>query len=210
MNLRFPWQATVVTVCALLLTACMSTAPVSLYVLQPASQERLGPDFVDFAEMILIMPVQLTPQVQNQGLLVRRADGELHTSPGHLWAGPLDEQIGASLAAALRGLLGTDQVAVFPGPRFATTRYQVEVEVTNFSDNSGSFTVRAVYTVSDTVSRKMLARHAFDRTLAVDAAGHAGSVAAASRAVDALSQEIATSLLGAERSRRATSLSPAP
>ena len=160
--------------------------------------------------MILILPVRLAPQLQERGLLVRRADGGLRTAPGHLWAGPLDEQIGASLAAGLRGLLGTEQVAVFPGPRFAVTRYQVEVEVTEFSGDAGSFTLQAVYTVSDALHRRMLVRHAFHRTLPVDAPDHAGSVAAAARAVDGLSREVAATLLAAERPPRPGVPSHAP
>ena len=214
MNLRLARHAGPLLLGALLLAACLPAvrppAPVSLYTLQPARQERLAPDFAAFTEMILIMPVRLAPQLQERGLLVRRTDGELRTSPGHLWAGPLDEQIGASLAAGLRGLLGTEQVAAFPGPRFAATRYQVEVEVTEFSGDAGSFTLQAVYTVSDAAARRMLARHACHRTLPIDAPDHAGSVAAASRAVDGLSREVAATLLAAERPPRPGVPSHAP
>jgi len=206
MTLHLARHAVPLLLGVLLLVACLPAArppgPISLYTLQPARQERLAADFADFAEMILILPVRLAPQLQERGLLVRRTDGELRTAPGHLWAGPLDEQIGASLAAGLRGLLGTEQVAVFPGPRFAVTRYQVEVEVTEFSGDAGSFTLQSVYTVSDVRHRRMLARHAFHRTLPVDAPDHAGSVAAASRAVDGLSREVAATLLAAERPPR--------
>lgn len=204
MNLRLGRHAVPLLLTALLLAACLPSAgppaPVSLYTLQPARQERLAPDFADFAEMILILPVRLAPPLQERGLVVRRADGGLRTAPGHLWAGPLDEQIGASLAAGLRDLLGTEQVAVFPGPRFAVTRYQVEVEVTGFSGDAASFTLQAVYTVSDALHRRMLARRAFQQTLPVEAPDHAGTVTAAARAVDGLSREVAAALLAVRRS----------
>jgi uncharacterized lipoprotein YmbA len=204
MNLRLVRHAPVLLLTAVLLVACLPSArppaPVLLYTLQPARQERLAADFADFTEMILILPVRLAPQLQERGLVVRRADGGLRTAPGHLWAGPLDEQIGASLAAGLRDLLGTEQVAVFPGPRFAVTRYQVEVEVTGFSGDAASFTLQAVYTVSDALHRRMLARRAFQQTLPVEAPDHAGTVTAAARAVDGLSREVAAALLAARRS----------
>lgn len=208
-------HAAALLVCTLLLAACLPgggpPGPVTLYTLRPAGTvQPVGNAFADFTEMVLIMPVRLAPQLQGSGLVVRQAGGEVRTAPGHLWAGPLDEQIAAALVADLQDLLATEHVAVAPGPRFAATRYQVELEVDDFSGDDRSFFVRAVYTVSDVVHRRMLARRAFHRTLPVPSPDHAGSVAAASQAMADLGREVAAALLAAERQPETTTRTHAP
>jgi hypothetical protein len=188
--------------CTVLLNACIS-APTAktLYTLQPVKQELLGRDFAGWGEMILLMPVRLAPQLQNRGLISQRSPTESMASIDHLWAGPLDQQIAVSLIGNLKELLGTDNLAIYPGPRFGATRYQVEVEISEFSGSEQSFTLRAVYTLSDSTSKTMLQRKSFLRTLAIDKPDHSGYVASASRAIGDLSKEMAIALLAARQSQ---------
>jgi len=188
--------------CTVLLNACIS-APTAktLYTLQPVKQELLGLDFVGFSDMILLMPVRLAPQLQNRGLISQRSATEFTASVDHLWAGPLDRQIAENLIGNLKELLGTDNLALYPGPRFGATRYQVEVEISEFSGSEQSFTLRAVYTLSDSASKTMLERKSFLKTLAIDKPDHSGYVESASRAIANLSKEVAVALLAARRSQ---------
>lgn len=45
----------------------------------------------------------------------------------------LDRQIGQRMTVALQQLLATDNIAQYPGPRYAVIGYQIEVEVQEFS-----------------------------------------------------------------------------
>lgn len=189
-------------VCALVLSACMAGPTANtLYTLQAAKQDRLGQEFSGFGEMILIMPVRLAPQLQGRGLISQRSATESKASLNHLWAGPLDQQIADNIVSNLKGFLGTDNVAVFPGPRFGVIRYQVEVEINDFSGTEQSFTTRAVCTLSDAASKTMLSRKSFQQTRNIDKPDHSGYVASAAQAIGALSKEVATALLAARQSQ---------
>jgi uncharacterized lipoprotein YmbA len=147
------------------------------------------------------MPVRLAPQLQNRGLVSQRSATEFTASIDHLWAGPLDQQIAVNLIGNLKELLGTDNLAIYPGPRFGATRYQVEVEISEFSGNEQSFTLRAIYTLSDNATKTMLQRKSFFRTLTIDKPVHSGYVESASRAIGDLSKEVAVALLAAHQSQ---------
>jgi hypothetical protein len=204
MNFRLPAVCTQwsLLVCALLLSACLApTTTNSLYTLQPIRQQPLGHEFSDFKEIILLMPVQLAPHLQGRGLINQRSSGEASASANHLWAGPLDQQIGQQIVANLKDLLATDNVAVYPGPRFGDLRYQLEVEMNEFSGNDGSFTTTAVYTLSDTTNKAILQRKTFRQTQPIDKRDYSGYVTSASQAIADLSKEAATALLAARRSQ---------
>lgn len=191
--------------CTLLLSACVfGPTTNTLYILQPVKQERLGRQFADFNEMIVIMPVRLAPQLQGRALVNQRSAMETRSSATHLWAGPLDQQIGENIVSNLKDLLGTDNIALYPGPRFGVTRYQVEVEINEFSGNGQSFILRAVYTVSDTASKTILARKSFRKTRPLDKPDYSSYVSAAAQTLGELSTEVATALLTARQFQPAT------
>jgi uncharacterized protein len=195
--------------CVLLLSACLApTATNTLYALQTIHQEPMGREFSDFEGIILVMPVQLAPHLQGRGLVSQRSSGEARTSATHLWAGPLDQQIGQQIAVHLKNLLATDNVAVYPGPRFGVIRYQLEVEMSEFSGNDRSFTAIAVYTISDTVARTIISRKTFHQTWPMDTPDYSGYVENASQAIADLSKEAAAVLLTARRSQTAPSARP--
>ncbi len=195
-------KLTSLLLCALLLSACIAGPTANtLYTLQPAKQDRLGQEFSGFGEMILIMPVRLAPQLQGRGLISQRSATESKASLNHLWAGPLDQQIAENIVSNLKDFLGTDNVAVYPGPRFGVIRYQVEVEINDFSGFEQSFTTRAVCTLSDASSKTMLSRKSFQQTRNIDKPDYSGYVERASQAIGALSKEVATALLAARQSQ---------
>ena len=188
--------------CALLLSACIAGPKANtLYTLQPAKQDRMSQEFSGFKEMILVMPVRLAPQLQGRGLVSQRSATESKASLSHLWAGPLDQQIAENIVSNLKNILGTDNVAVYPGPRFGVIRYQVEVEISDFSGFEQSFTTRAVCTLSDAASKTMLSRKSFQQTLNIDKSDYSSYVEKASQAIGDLSKEVATALLAARQSQ---------
>lgn len=187
--------------CAFLLGGCLTPTASTLYTLQPLRQPPLGAEFADFKEIVLLMPVQLAPQLQGRGLLNRQSSGASTASTTHLWAGPLDQQIGQQIVAALKDFLASDNIALYPGPRFATIRYQLEVEMSEFSGNGDTFSTIAVWTLSDAISKTILHRKTFRQTQPIDKPDYSGYVASASQAVANLSKEMAQALLAARRSQ---------
>lgn len=191
--------------CTALLTGCFSgPRPAPVYFLQTSTQQQLEPGLPGFAEMILVMPVRLAPQLQGRGLLLQDASGETMASLNHRWTGPLDQQIADTVSAELKSLLGTDHVSVYPGPRYGVTRYQLELEIHAFGAQAGLFTVQAVYTLNDAASKTMLQRKSFTTTQTMDNPDPSGYVAAASQAVAQLSRAAAEALIAAHRSQSIT------
>ena len=189
--------------CALLLSACIGSPTANtLYTLQPIHQPPLAPDFKDLSEMILILPIRLAPTLQGRGLVRQGSPVESRAAVNHLWAGPLDEQIAATVAANLKELLATANIAVYPGPRFGASRFQVEIEINEFSGPAQAFTLAAVYTISDSAARTILARKTFQQTRTIDKPDYSGYVESASQALGDLSREVAAALLATSPSTR--------
>ncbi len=192
------WNKVCLLLCPLMLSACIAGPTVNtLHTLQPVQQERLGGGLSDFNAMILVMPVRLAPQLQGRGLISQRSATESKASASHLWAGPLEQQIAENIAGNLKNLLGTDNVAVYPGPRYGVTRYQIEVEINQFSGQEQSFTTQAVYTLSYPAVKTILSRKTFQQTLPIDKPDYSGYVGTASKALGDLSKEMAAALLAA-------------
>ncbi len=192
----------VLSLLVFLLNACISRPTAStIYALQPVKQEPLNQQFADFKEMILLMPIRLAPQLQGRGLILQRSGSEYQSSANHLWAGPLNLQVADTIVGNLKHLLGTDNVAVFPGPRFGVTRYQIEVEINDFSGDKQSFTTRAVYTLSDTADKNIVSRKSFQQVRAIDKPDYSSYVSTASLAIGDLSKEVAAALLAARQSQ---------
>lgn len=183
--------------CALALSACLTgPRPVTLYTLQPLqpNQQQEMPDL--FADMIMVMPVRLAPQLRERGLLIQHSPLTSVALSSHLWAGPLDQQITSTITANLKKLMATDHVVAYPGPRFYAPRYQVEVELNEFSGDDYLFTIRAVATISDVDMKTIVSRKTFRQTQTINKPDYAGHVDAASRAIADLSREIAVALWG--------------
>ena len=192
--------------CLVFVSSCIATSkPTTLYTLQPAVLEKMSPQFDSFAHMILIMPVRLAPHLRNQGLLIRHSATESKASVSHLWAGPLDQQIAETLAANVKNLLGTSNISTYPGPRYGSARYQVEIDIADFSGDERTFSLQAVWTISDSVRKTLVSRKSFQVTRDIDKPDLSGYVASASSAISELSKEVATALLAAH-----TTLSPVP
>ncbi len=177
------------------LSGCISKpAPTTVYVLEPLPAGTRAIQTGQEAAMIMVMPVRLPPQLRQNSIVMEERGAAPQVVVGHLWAGPLDEQIGANLVANLQTLLASPNVALYPGPRYSKARYQVETEIIRFSGDSKEFTLRAVTTISDPLERRIISREAFDQTVTIEGMGYGAYVAAASKTLGLLSGNIAASL----------------
>lgn len=191
------WQP--LAVCLLLtlfLSGCFSRpAPITAYVLTPLPAETVvTASPIDISGLIMVMPVRLPPELRQKGIVVQETGSAPRTLVGQMWAGPLDEQISATLVANLQTLLGTANVAQYPGPRYSRPLLQVETEIIRFTGDSQHFTLRAVTTISDPKQRTILSRKIFTETLNLEDGGHPAYVAVASKVLGSWSTDIAASL----------------
>lgn len=95
-HLRHPPRYALLFFTALLLTACASS-PVILqqYVLSSASVQPM--DVSPGAPTIELKRVMLPDYLQSRGLVMQREDGTLSKASLHVWAQPLDQDIGAAI-----------------------------------------------------------------------------------------------------------------
>ncbi|MGD9950902.1 MAG: membrane integrity-associated transporter subunit PqiC [Desulfobulbus sp.] len=192
---RCPLQQLLLLGMIFLLFGCLpSNKTATLYSLQLVEQPPLRLQSPAPASMILIMPVRVAPHLQGRSLLYQQANGETLAAAAPLWSAALDKQIGQKVTTHLQRLLGSANVALFPGPRYGHALYQVEIEVQEFSGDGKIFSTLATYTLSDTVSKIILIRKNFHQNRSIDNPGYSGYVEAASRAVADLSREVAAAL----------------
>ena len=196
MNPCLPLSFKLLSICCLfLLNACFAgNKPATLYTLQPQAQTRLATLQSPAGGLIMIMPVRLAPQLQNRGLMLSTSALSAKASALHLWAGPLDQQIGETVAANLKTLLATENIATYPGPRYGTPQFQLELEIAGFSGDEHAFLLQATYTLSDVAAKRVVLRKAFKKNLQTATPDLSGFVDAASQALGDLSQEIAAAL----------------
>jgi uncharacterized lipoprotein YmbA len=138
------------------------------------------PVFTD-NRMILIGPVILPGQYVGSSIVTRSGTAVIKSSTIHLWAAPLDEQIAALISNQLATLLQSNNVAVYPGPRFADRSLQVELTMDRFSGSPGEdFTCSLTWTINDLQTRKIVRRERFTLTVPVTGNSYQEYVAAAS------------------------------
>ncbi|MFP3983873.1 MAG: membrane integrity-associated transporter subunit PqiC [Desulfurivibrionaceae bacterium] len=189
---------------ALLCGGCLGGGhPVEHYYLGAAVSESGAPLPKELklssGEFIAVGPVKLTPELKRAGIAVRTGDYRLRVSQTRVWAAPLEEMMAFSLARNLSILLDTDRVEVYPDPRYGEVRYQVELEVVEFSGGlKKGFDCEIIWTLSDDRKGGILTRKRFSRREPLEEEDYDAYVAAASRSLAALARDISTALPAAE------------
>ncbi len=179
---------------ALLLSSCMpSNPPATLYSLQLVNQPPVAQPHA-LPGMVLVMPVRVAPHLQSRSIQMQQHSGKTLAAASHLWTATLDKQIGQRITSELQTLLATDNIALFPGPRYGQFRLQVEVDIQEFSGDGHTFTTLATYTISDVRDKTIVLRKNFQQKRPVDKSGYTGYAETASQAVADLSREIAQAL----------------
>ena len=144
---------------------------------------------------VMFMPVGIPVQNKSMGIVTRPDAVSIHTSSTHLWAGPLQDQITATLAENIRiqGLVGS--VQVYPGSRYARPELLIELEILRFDGKlDEDFTCAATWTISDNRQKNHLDTLQFSITVPVNSGDYSAYVRAASTAISRLSEEIGLSL----------------
>jgi uncharacterized lipoprotein YmbA len=183
-------------VSTLVVHGCSTGPPARLYVLTALPRAESVPPATDGREMSIgVGPVELPQYVNRPQIVTGQQSSELHSAASAQWAEPLQDGFTRVLAENLSLLLATDRVAIFPWKTFAP-EYQVVVEVTHFlGQTGGEVSLVALWSILNKDGREALVSKKSSFHEATGSSEYEALAAAMSRAVAALSRDIAAALL---------------
>ncbi|MGE3536982.1 MAG: membrane integrity-associated transporter subunit PqiC [Candidatus Tectimicrobiota bacterium] len=182
--------------CLFGLVQCKAAPSPRLYLLEPLSPLSLtSPGRQRPGTMTLgVGPVELPHYTNRPAIVTGHAPAEVQRAFAEQWAEPLQENFTRVLAENLSRLLGVDRVWLFPW-KSSAPHYQVVVEVTHFlGDLGGEVSLVALWSILGQESGRALISQKFTAREATGTSGYAPLALAMSRAVAALSQDIAAAL----------------
>ncbi|MFC0399220.1 PqiC family protein [Paraburkholderia rhizosphaerae] len=170
----------------------------TFYTLSPdASLEHTG---APLRTAVVVGPVTIPELVDRPQLVTRVSDNEVALNEFARWGEPLKSGIARTIAADLGQLLGAEQVSVLGQAALVQEAYRVRVDIVRFDSAPGdAVTIDAQWVVR--VPGKALP--VSGRTVAREPVGTASDdalVAAHSRALAAVSRDIAAAIRGAQSS----------
>jgi uncharacterized protein len=176
------------------LVGCTAVKPSQFYILGPASNEAAAPTSAQ-APAVGVGPIALPRYLDRPQIAVRSGPYELRYSETHRWAEALHDIIAEVLAENLAVLVPTGKVAVFPWARSITIDYQVVADISQFeADAKGNVVLSVSWTLYRENTGEALTSKKTRITEATGGRGYTEIVAAQSRALAALSRDIATAI----------------
>jgi uncharacterized protein len=177
------------------LHGCASSPPTRFYVLPsligadtaaPAAQRDLT---------IGVGPVTLHPYLDRPQIVTRASRARLALGEFDQWGASLRDSVARALAENLSLLVPTDRVVLHPWSRATVPDYQVTMEVTQFDAGPGGEVVLAARWQILNADEKELVMRKSRLTAAAGGQEYEATVTAMGRTLDALSRDIAATLL---------------
>jgi uncharacterized lipoprotein YmbA len=172
------------------------TAPSRFYVLAPTvtAASPAPPAGEGRPVAIGLGPVRLPAYVDRPQIVTRRGPDEVDLAEFDRWAEPLADSVPRTVAMNLGALLPDDRIALFPWAGSRSVQYQVVIEIVRFDGALGeSAFLDARWRVLGP-DRKDVREGHFAGSEPAAGPGYAAVVAAMSRALGALSRDIAAAL----------------
>jgi len=180
-----------IAILCLMIAACGS-GPKSYYVLTAD-----GPVPSGGGAGIGVGPVAIAEYIDRPNLVLQEQANQLAIASDHRWAGALDASIARVTAANLGRRAGTGNVRVYPWPRDEGLRYQVTLDVRQFhGEADGHAVLEAGWRVYALPERRLIASRNFTGREALERDGYQPLVAAQSRLLSRMANDIAASLEG--------------
>jgi hypothetical protein len=185
----------------LTLAGCAETPPTRFYTLSPLEDAPGGTPPANLPELTVgVGPVTLPPYLDRPQLVTRAGGNRMVLADFDSWVEPLQGMFTRVLGENLALLLGTDDVLLLPQNRDFALDRQVEVDVTRFDvDNVGNAVLDAKWWVYGRDGDELLrsGRSTISEPAAVD--DYTAAAAALSRALGAMSTEIAQAIADSAR-----------
>jgi uncharacterized lipoprotein YmbA len=193
------FHAVIIALCvsSLLLFGCARSRPSKFYLLHPLQEAAIEKQSAHPLS-IGVGPVNLPDYLDRQQIVIRINPGEVRLAEFERWAEPLKENFSRVLGENLSQLLTTDRIAIFPWTGAPHIDYRVIVEVLRFDGAPGNAVqLSARWSVIEEEGKKTLIEKKSEITIPAEGQEFGGLVAAQSKAVAALSQEIAAAVKAA-------------
>jgi uncharacterized lipoprotein YmbA len=191
----------ILTIVALLVGGCLGRSQTPrFYSLSPIQEDqgiskRKGP--VQNA-VIGIGPIRLADYLDDSKIVTRTSDNQLVKAEYDRWAGSFKNNFTNILAEDIGALLRTDQIFLYPWRTSLTLDYQVVVDVIRLDGRLGEAAwLVARWSILEGPEKKLLKMHRSSISEPVSGSEYAALVAAQSRAIARLSQEIVQAIQGA-------------
>ena len=176
---------------AVILSACASSPPTRLYVLEPTVTPRSSPAVVP-APRIAIDRVELPESLDHRGIFLHEARFRARRARLDRWAGPLDRNILSVLAEELVTLVPGADVTTYPWDTPPPVDYTVHVRVRDFAAAPGDTVVLSVvWTITKDRGSSPVARREAVYAVPRRGPGILPVVEAMSRALGEFAQDIA-------------------
>ena len=180
----------------MMLTACGGrTPPAKFYTLQPVEQSSTGKSLpLDVA--LAVGPVAIPAALDRAEIVTRDAGNAISFSQYHRWAGPLEEDIAAVMAQNIANLLDTERVTPFTRENIFQPTHRVVININRYdSQLAKEFLIDATWSIKDLKSKKLLLLRNSTIRESLASAEYEELVAAQSKVLAALSQEITAALI---------------
>jgi uncharacterized protein len=180
----------------LALAGCADSQPTRFYTLSGLAAEAGEPVPASASDIAVgVGPVTLPAYLDRPQLVTRAGSNRMVLADLDSWAEPLDGLFARVLADNLALLLGTDDVLLLPQRRPTPLDYQVEVDVARFDvDADGNANLDARWWVYGRGGERLLQSGRATITEAAAPGDYAAAAAALSRALGAMSMEIAEAI----------------
>jgi uncharacterized protein len=180
-----------VCVIAAFVGGCASP-PSHLYTLTSASATAAGQAPINVS--VMVGPVSIPAAVDVPQIVVSTGPNQLAHDEFNRRASPLQSNIAHVVAEDLVTMLGTPRVMLFQQALDTQPEYQVAIEVQSFESWPGeAATLNAIWTVREVKGKKTQTGRTSDRE-AITQKGYDALVAAHSRAIGRMSQDIADTI----------------
>lgn len=181
----------------MVLGGCAGSKPPSYYTL--SSFQNPGPEVrtsgAEQGPIIGVGPVKIPQYLDRPGMATRTTQNGLQFAVFDKWAEPLENNLTHVLADNLSAMIPSERVSVYPWPSFIPVQYQITLEVIHLEKIPGEKVILdASWNILGNNGEKLLLMKRSKLTVPVESAGFEAIASAESRAVEALSREIAAAV----------------
>jgi hypothetical protein len=189
----------ILLIAAIFLGGCKSQSP-RFYTMSPIQEDQVSSKRKSPAQnaVVGIGPVKLADYLDQSLLVTRTGDHQAVKAEFDRWAGSLKDNFINVLADNIGVLLPTERIYLFPWRVSVPIDYQVVVDIVRCDGRLGDAAwLEARWSILGGPEKKLLKTHRSSIREPVSGADYAALVAAQSRALARLSQEIVEAIQGA-------------
>jgi uncharacterized lipoprotein YmbA len=189
----------ILAIAAIFLGGCRSQSP-RFYALTPIQEDQVSSKRKSPAQhaVIGIGPVKLADYLDQSMLVTRTSDNQAVKAQFDRWVGSFKDNFINVLADNIGFLLSTERIYLYPWRMSVPIDYQVVLDIVRFDGRLGyAVWLEVRWSIIGGPEKKLLKTHRSSIRDPVTGADYAALVAAQSRALGKLSQEIAEAIQGA-------------